>query len=234
MDKKIVDQIIQAILGFFKKQATAEIAKPVAEIVMKQVTQTPKVVQNEEKPAVQTPLVVQTIDWSDPKAKITPRFSVGEALTLQSWGVMHVPSEEEKAAIISIAEGVGKAADVLEAALGRHVSINVHAFMRPEKANVPNSKWNGYDYNRYIYETQVWKDLTPEQKATKKVPKSPHRTGHAIDFHIIGFEGKEGCAKIRAMLLPHLESLGLRMEDIDGGWVHLDNLPVVNKRFFKP
>lgn len=220
MDKNIVDQIIQAIMSFLGKNVAAEIAKPVQPIL----------VQDVPAPVEAAP----AIDWSDPKAKITDRISVGEALTLQSWGVMHVPSEDEKAAIIGIAIAAGKAIDVLEKIIGRHASINIHAFIRPEKANCPNSKWNGYDYNRYIYETQVWKDLSEEEKAKKTVPKSPHRTGHAIDFHIGGYEGAEKCAQIRQMLLPHLEELGLRMEDLNGGWVHLDNLPVVHARFFKP
>jgi len=124
----------------------------------------------------------------------------------------------KKKAIIGIAQKVSQAALILEKIIGRKVSINVHAFMRPGKANIPGSKWDGQDYNRYIYETQVWKDLTPEQKALKKVPNSPHRTGHAIDFHIVGFEGKEKCLQIRTMLLPHLVALGLRMEKMDGGW----------------
>lgn len=225
MDKNLIDKIIHSILKFLKGKATEEIAKPVQPII---------VVQKQEEVPIQTTIVVQNIDWADSKSKITPRFSVGEALTLQSWGVMHVPSEEEKKAIIQIAEDVGRAADELEKIIGRKVSINVHAFIRPEKANIPGSEWDGKDYNRYIYETQVWKNLTYEEKSLKKVPKSPHRTGRAIDFHIVGFEGKEKCAQIREMLLPHLEKLGLRMEDISGGWIHLDNLPVVNKRFFKP
>jgi len=224
MDQSIIDKVVKAIFDFLGKNVTKEVEKPVQPIQMVE-----KPAPAVEKPA---PEASSEINWADPKSKITSRFSVGEALTLQSWGVMHVPSEEEKAAIISIAQGVGKAADVLEKQLGRHVSINVHAFMRPEKANIPGSKWNGQDYNRYIYETQVWKDLSPEEKAKKTVPKSPHRTGHAIDFHIVGYEGPEGCAKIRAILLPHLEELGLRMEDLNGGWVHLDNLPVIHSRFF--
>lgn len=235
MDKNLVDKIVQAIMGFLGKQVAEEIAKPVAPIVMQDAPQTTIVVQNEQKPAIQPTIVVQNdINWADPKSRITERFGVGEALTLQSWGVMHVPSEDEKAAIVSIAQGVGRAAEVLEKIIGRHVSINVHAFIRPEKANIPGSKWDGQDYNRYIYETQVWKDLSPEEKAKKTVPKSPHRTGHAIDFHIVGYEGAEKCAQIRQMLIPHLEELGLRMEDLNGGWVHLDNLPVVHARFFKP
>lgn len=226
MDKNMLDQIIQLILGIFGKKSAAPAPAPVQATI---------VVQNPPKVESQTTIVVQNpIDWSNPKSKITPRFSVKEALELQSWGALHVPSEDEKKAIVGICEKVEKAADVLEKIIGRKVSISVHAFIRPEKANIPGSQWDGKDYNRYVYETQVWKNLTAEEKAKKTVPKSPHRTGHAIDFHIVGFEGKEKCAQIRQMLLPHLESLSLRMEDLDGGWVHLDDLPVVNKRFFKP
>lgn len=228
---KILYQIIQAIFGIFSKN-TAAIVPPVASSAVQQTPAAPTqaVTQAVTPPATQA----VEIDWSNPKAKISPNFTVSEALTLPSWGVMHVPSEEEKKAIIGIATKVSQAALVLEKIIGRKVAISVHAFMRPGKANIPGSKWDGMDYNRYIYETQVWKNLTPEEKAKKRVPNSPHRTGHAIDFHIIGFEGKEKCLQIRNMLLPHIESLGLRMEKMDGGWVHLDDLPVVNARYFNP
>lgn len=218
MNPKILQVILDLFNAFFsKKDAPAAIAP----------TQQPAPVEP-PKP------VVAELDWNDLQSRINKYFSVKEALFLPSWGVAHVPSEDEKKAILEIAAGVEMAADVIAAALGKPVHVSVHAWMRPEKANCPGSQWDGQDYNRYIYETQVWKDLTPAQKAEKKVPLSPHRTGHAIDFHIIGFEGVEGCAKIRQILLPKLEELGLRMEDIVGGWVHLDNLPVIHLRFFKP
>lgn len=187
------------------------------------------------KPVVQVPVHIESeIDWTNPKTRLSANFSVGEALTLPSWGVRHAPSESEKAAIKGIAEKVTKAIAVISAAIGHDAHASVHAWMRPGVANIPGSEWDGKDYNRYIYETQVWKDLTPEQKAAKHVPDSPHKTGHAIDFHIVGYERAEGCAKIRAILLPHLEELGLRMENLNGGWVHLDDLPVGNSRFFTP
>lgn len=221
MNVNLIDQIIEVVLSLFTKN------RPASEPVQTPVAPAPVV---EAAPEV----APEPIDWSNPKSKITSRFSVEEACMLQSWGAMHVPSEEEKAAIISIAQGVGRAADFLESKLGHKVSINVHAFIRPEKANIPGSKWDQQDYNKYIYETQVWKDLTPEQKALKHVPSSPHRTGHAIDFHIVGYEGAAKCQEIRLILAPQLEALGLRMEKINGGWVHLDNLPVVHERWFLP
>lgn len=219
---KLLYQIIQALFGASNKATAAVAPKPEA----------PKPIETPK--TAPAPAAQPEIDWSNPKAKISANFTVSEALTLPSWGVMHVPSEEEKKAIIGIAQKVSQAALILEKIIGRKVAISVHAFMRPGKANIPGSKWDGMDYNRYIYETQVWKNLTPEEKAKKRVPNSPHRTGHAIDFHIIGFEGKEKCLQIRNMLLPHLESLGLRMEKMDGGWIHLDDLPVVNARYFNP
>jgi len=174
------------------------------------------------------------IDWENPSCKISEHFTVKDAVYLNSWKAYHKPSEEQKQAMVSIALGIDKAVDAVGQELGKPMQVNVHAFIRPEVANCPESPFNGQDYNKWIYENLVWKDLTSAQKAEKRVPQSPHRTGNAVDFHLIGFEGPEGCAKVRAMLLPHLESLGLRMEDAQGGWVHLDNLPVKFARFFKP
>lgn len=217
MDKELLKKLFDAALSFFAKKAPAVVSGPVAPVEVKI-----------------DPPAPAAFDWSNPKSKLSKNFSVGEALLLPSWSAYHSPSEEEKAAIKGIAEKVSAAIVFLEKKLGKELHVDVHAWMRPAAAKIPGSKWDGQDYNRYIYETQVWKDLTPEQKALKHVPNSPHKTGHAIDFHVIGFEGKANCAKIRSLLEPELENLGLRMEDLDGGWVHLDDLPVVNKRFFKP
>jgi len=233
MDNDLISKLIDLGLSLFRskalpaieKAALVPLAEPVAPI---QVQETPEVA-----PA---PSNLMEIDWTNPKARLSANFSVGEALTLNSWGVMHVPSEDEKVAIQGIAVAVTKAIYVLAKELNKEIHVNVHAWMRPEKANVPGSKWDGQDYNRFIYQTQVWKGLTPEEMALKHVPNSPHKTGHAIDFHVLGYEGKEGCAKIRAAILPHLEELGLRMEHLSNGgtWIHLDSLPVVHERYFSP
>lgn len=211
---KIWEQFVALAGPFIKKKVTEELTKPVV--------------------PVQVDIIPTPVDWSKPTSKLSENFSVKEAIYLPSWFASHVPSEEEKIAILGIAEKVTKAITLLESKIGKQLYVNVHAWMRPGKANIPGSKWNDQDYNRYIYETQVWTSLTAEEKAKKTVPNSPHKTGHAIDFHIVGFEGKEGCNKIREMLLPHLEELGLRMENLEGGWIHLDDLSVVNNRFFKP
>lgn len=224
MDNELLSKIIDLVISFFKakalpaieKAAVKEVSKPVAPIQVQIEPSQPE------------------IDWSNPNARLSANFSVKEALTLNSWHAMHAPSDQEKEAIKGIALKVTKAIYVLARETGKEIHVNVHAWMRPEVANIPGSEWNGKDYNAWIYNNEVWKDLTPEERSKKHVPNSPHKTGHAIDFHVMGYEGKEGCAKIRTILLPHLESLGLRMEDLNGGWVHLDDLPVKVNRFFKP
>jgi hypothetical protein len=217
MNPQILASILKWLVNFFGKSDSGD-----------------NVVSATPNPAP-TPVPAQpAVDWDNPACKISKHFTVKESTFLNSWQVSHVPSDVQKQAILGIAASMDKVADLLEKALGKPVSMNVHAWIRPDPANCPGSQWDGKDYNRYIYETQVWKDLTSAQKAEKHVPLSPHRTGHAVDFHISGYEGPEGCAKIRALILPHLEELGLRMEDITGGWVHLDDLPVVHERFFKP
>jgi hypothetical protein len=213
MADSVWSKLLDLAANFLKKKATEEVAKPVQPVVVE---------------------IEPEINWSNPKQKLTENFTVKEALYLPSWFSYHMPSEEEKTAILEIAKKVTKIISKVEEKLGKQLYIDVHAWIRPEKANIAGSKWNGMDYNRYIYETQVWKDLTPEQKAQKKVPNSPHKTGRAIDFHVIGYEGKEKCAEMRTLLLPYLEEFGLRMEDISGGWIHLDDMPVVSHRFFKP
>lgn len=218
---KLLQQGLDLLTNWLKKKGPETVATAVSKEVA--------------KPVAQVEVSIDP-DWANPKSRLSANFSVGEALTLPSWGVMHVPSDEEKAAIKGIAEKVTKAIEVIGKAIGHDAHVSVHAWMRPGVAHIPGSQWDGKDYNRYIYETQVWKDLTQVEKDAKHVPDSPHKTGHAIDFHIVGYEGGENCAKIREILLPHLEELGLRMEKPvgTGGWVHLDDLPVIHERFFNP
>jgi len=62
---------------------------------------------------------------------------------------------------------------------------------------------------------------------------SCHIKGMAVDFQIPGVAPDE----VRVQLLPLLDHLSLRMEDLPGAsWVHIDiKEPLTNgKRFFKP
>lgn len=164
-----------------------------------------------------------SIDWNDPKAHIAPHFTVGEALLLPRWNVLHNPTYTEKANIQIMA---GKMEDI-RAVFGQPISV--HCWLRPETANLSHpantdlalvKKYDHEDYNKFIGGS----------------PQSMHRFGRAVDFHVKGYEGSVGCREVRLTLFSLLEPMGLRMEDQEGGWVHVDNGPVgaSGRRFFKP
>lgn len=153
------------------------------------------------------------IDWNDPKAKISKYFTVKEALLLSSINTLHLPSEEEKANIIALAEKMDKVREFL----GK--GIIVHCWIRPTSVNCTDPKYQGFDYNSYI---------------GSKAKKSAHVLGKAIDFHVAGYENSYGCDAMRTLLIPKLEEWGMRMEDINGSWIHMDIAEVKSQRFFKP
>ncbi len=209
--------------------------KKVEEIVVKPVVANNAVAAEPAKVEAPQPSKPTEIDWNDPKSRINKRFSVKEATYLPSWGVSHIPNAEQKKNIIDIATKVDLLMDKLEVELGKKLVVDVHVFVRPGIASVPGTKFDGLDYNSFLYTTIIWAKLTPEEKSKKKVPNSPHKTGCAIDFHILGYEGAAGNDKMRAIILPHLEEFGVRMEDNPGStWTHLDCNPVISHRFFKP
>lgn len=150
------------------------------------------------------------IDWSDPNAKISKYFTVNESLYLPSWGISHIPSAEEKIEILKLA----KIMDIIRERIGK--AIVVHVWMRPISVNCPGHERHGENYNLFI---------------GSKSLRSGHIFGKAVDFHV---SGEEDFPKVRKQIEPWLESLEIRMEDNAGKWVHLDTLPVGNKRFFKP
>lgn len=61
--------------------------------------------------------------------------------------------------------------------------------------------------------------------------RSAHVDGLAVDFHIQSV----GCGDVRKILLPHLSTLGVRMENnVGGNWIHIDKRDPVGDRFFNP
>ena len=98
-------------------------------------------------------------------------------------------------------------------------SINIHCWIRPMSVNAPGSERHSKNYNRFI---------------GSRSKTSGHIFGQAVDFHVSGKQGPEQCQLVREEILPHLEDWEIRMEDKDGGWVHIDTKPVGAKRFFKP
>lgn len=155
----------------------------------------------------------QQVDWKDKRANIADNFNVHEALFLPSWRVYHVPSNEERQEIVKTAAVMQKIRELFDN------PVVVHCWMRPTKANVPRTDFHGKNYNRFI---------------GSKSTKSAHIFGRAVDFHVSGLAGPEGCAEARAKILPLLEEWNIRMENIKGGWIHIDTNPVNNKRFFRP
>ncbi len=223
----LLKKLLAYLLPFLEKKVDEAISQPIA--VVQLAPEQPK-----------APVQPVEIDWKDPKSKINKRFTVKEATYLPSWEVYHIPSEDQKKQIVDIATRVDRLLDKLEEELGKKLKMDVHVWMRPGVTNVPGTKWDGMDYNHWLYMNVVWKNLTAEEKAKKKVPNSPHKSGNAIDGHIEGFEGKPGCAKMRDLAEPHLAEFGLREEDLEGTWVHWDsNAPGKNpdgteRRRFKP
>lgn len=60
---------------------------------------------------------------------------------------------------------------------------------------------------------------------------SQHMEGAAVDF----VHKSKPADECRSILLPHLDQLKIRMEDLPGsGWVHIDVKLTNGKRFFKP
>jgi hypothetical protein len=150
------------------------------------------------------------IDWTDPSAKISNHFSVKEALWLPSWGVMHIPSDDEKANILKQAANMDKIRDIVGA------PINVHCWIRPILNN-PASAHHGQDYNAFVGGAK----------------NSCHKIGLATDYDVTG----QNCDDVRALLEPQLDDLGMRMERMPGGnWVHNDSgvVPPGGHAYFIP
>jgi len=60
---------------------------------------------------------------------------------------------------------------------------------------------------------------------------SQHRLGKAIDFRV----RNQTAAETRSLILPHLEELDMRMEDLPNAtWVHIDFAHPGVSRYFKP
>jgi hypothetical protein len=150
------------------------------------------------------------LDWAKPASKISKYFTVKEALWLPSWEIIHLPSDQEKAEILKTAEKM----DLIREYLGQ--PIIVHCWIRPKCANAPATKWDRKNYNAFV----------------GGAPGSAHAEGKAVDFHV----AKMTCGEVRQILTSKLEDFQIRMEDIDGNWVHIDTRhpPKKKSRFFKP
>jgi hypothetical protein len=151
------------------------------------------------------------IDWSKPESKIGKYFTVKEALFLPSWGVLHIPNDIEKAAILRMAEKM----DVIREYLER--PIHVTCWIRPKVVNCPNHPgYNGKNYNA----------------AVGGAFKSAHIEGIAVDFTVSAITASD----VRFLLKDKLEEFQIRMENHHGNWTHVDlrDVPPGGSRYFKP
>lgn len=155
----------------------------------------------------------EEIEWEDKNSPVSEHFRVHESLWLPSWRIYHDPSDEEKSEIVKTAEKMEHIRALFSS------PIFVHCWIRPLRVNAPDTKWHGENYNRAIGSTST---------------RSAHIFGKAVDFHVGGMQGPEKCDLARQMMVPHLEEWDIRMEDIHGGWIHIDTNPVGHRRFFKP
>lgn len=152
-----------------------------------------------------------SINWEDPKSKISPNFTVHEALWLPTWQCYHIPSDLEKKEIVNTAFKMEKIREYLRR------SLHVHCWIRPKVLNNPKSKYHGKSYNAAVGGT----------------PGSAHIEGKAVDFHASSLQASE----VRAILSEMLEDFKIRMENTDQeGWVHIDTREPLPKkgRLFRP
>jgi hypothetical protein len=121
MANPLFDQIQAFILGLLnqnktvivdnvQKQVVAEIAKPVAEVEVK-----------------------EGIDWTDGTQKVSDHFTVHEMLYLPTWKRMAVESDGLDATVKANLVSLAKAMDVVRDYFGK--SINVHVTYRPLEYN---------------------------------------------------------------------------------------------------
>ncbi len=90
--------------------------------------------------------------------------------------------------------------------------------------------WIRQYFSRPIRVTSAYRPLVYNQFIGGSL-RSAHIQGKAIDFKVQGIKAD----KVRHELIPFLDRLNIRMEDLPGSnWVHIDNRPVGKSRYFKP
>lgn len=157
----------------------------------------------------------QTIDWTDPNCKISKYFTVREAILLRNWNRLGNEQDGLSVVVKNNLLSIFSIMDKIREILG--VPVYIKSAWRPKKYNVEIGG------------------------ATKSSHMADDKAA-AVDFwcDLDGDNDKDGddCDKIKAILMPKLQELGIRMEDNGKGarWVHIDNkaVPPKGNRFFKP
>lgn len=148
---------------------------------------------------------VSNINWLNGEAQVTTNLKVHDCLWLPQWNRL---VNEEDGLTDEVKDNLINLCSKLEVV--RHflgdAPIIIHCMFRP------------LNYNEIVGGARG----------------SAHLTGQAADFHIMGHNSPNGCNDIRNQLKDHLEEFDLRMEDMQGPWLHLDTRSPHPNRFFKP
>ena len=153
------------------------------------------------------------IDWGNPHCKISNYFSVGEAIYLPSWNrlanINDGLNDDAKNSLLFMFQKMDQIRELLNVPIIVHVAFRSVAY---------NCLVKGALNSSHI------------ARATNIA---------AVDFHpLLEADNQvEKCNLGRAIIMPDLEYLGLRMENGDNNpWIHLDCHPLPNggSRFFKP
>lgn len=152
----------------------------------------------------------KSVNWSDPKDKISQYFTVHEATYLPSWQIYHIPSEEEQQNIVQLADKMDKVRNFLE------YPCEVTCWIRPSAVNCDNPTFKNRNYNSLVGGR----------------PGSSHQLGKAVDFQVHSLVADE----VRYILLDKLAEFDLYMEDLNhANWTHLSTQPTKSgTRYFKP
>jgi hypothetical protein len=149
------------------------------------------------------------IDWTDPKSQVSTNFNVKDCLYLPTWGRL---ANESDGLTDEIKENLVNTCAKMEVIriVGGNKPIKVHCMFRPPM------------YNKII----------------GGATRSAHLTGEACDFSWLNESTNKGCDDFRSLLIPKLEDLDIRMEDLSAktsrAWVHIDTKKPSPNRYFKP
>jgi len=157
-----------------------------------------------------------SIDWSNPKSKISKYFTVEEAIFLREWNRLTVSADglndHVKAQLVRIFTEV---MDPIRELIAKPIFIK--SAYRPKAYNVAigGAQFSAHMCTADYAAVDWWTDANGDGQK----------------------DGKD-CDDLKKLLMPKLESMQIRMEDNGAGakWVHVDNRPVPNggNRFFKP
>lgn len=177
--------------------------------------------QSQNKPSRPNPPskpLIKSIDWTDPGQEISKYFTVKNAIYLPRWKRLANDQDSlDQNAKDALEKFFKECMDPIREIIGKPLTVHV-AFRSPE-------------YNVLIGGAKMSIHMARKYADGSLVA--------ACDFSADLGKGSVGanCDEIKAILLPHLERLNIRLEDNGKGatWIHVDNRkPGPGGRFFKP